>query len=236
MAEVDISAVAGIIGHPSRARVLDVLLTGRAFAAGELARLVGGGRSTISEHLALLVGAGLVEVVRQGRHRYYRLAGPDVARALEALAVIAPPAPATSLRRSSHAAALGVARTCYDHLAGVAGVRLHDALVARAWVVPTVGGYELTDPGARSLADLGLDVELVRSSRRASARACLDWTERTEHLAGALGAELLRVCLADGWVVRRSHGSRALRVTDRGSAALTSLEDPAARAPRSPVP
>ncbi|WP_243060873.1 helix-turn-helix transcriptional regulator [Nocardioides sp. SR21] len=220
MHDTDLAAAGALIGDPSRARMLDALMGGRALAAGELARVAGVGRSTASEHLARLLDGGLVEVVAQGRHRYYRIAGPDVGAALEALSHVAPPRPVASLRQSGHARALGHARTCYDHLAGVCGVALHDALLAGDWLTPA---YDVTPAGAAGLGSWGVDVEAARAQRRAFARPCLDWTERRPHLAGALAAAITGSLVERAWFVRRAADSRALRLTDAGRAGLEAL-------------
>jgi DNA-binding transcriptional ArsR family regulator len=223
MNDVDLAAVGRLLGDGSRAAMLDALMTGRALAAGELARVAGIGRPAASEHLARLADGGLVEVVAQGRHRYYRLAGPEVAGALEALSHIAPPKPVRSLRQSAHARSLAFARTCYDHLAGTCGVALHDAVFDRGWLVAERDTYRVTEAGERGFGELGVDLADLRSGRRPLARPCLDWTERRAHLAGSLAAAVTDVALARGWLVRRSRESRGLRLTDPGAKALRGL-------------
>jgi DNA-binding transcriptional ArsR family regulator len=220
MHDTDIAAVGALIGDPSRAQMLEALMGGRALAAGELARAAGIGASTASEHLARLRDGGLVEVVAQGRHRYYRIAGPEVGAALEALSHVAPPRPVSTLRQAGHARALGFARTCYDHLAGVCGVALHDALLGRDWLTPA---YDVTPPGELALAGWGVDVAAARARRRSFARPCLDWTERRPHLAGALAAGITDGLIDRGWFARRASDSRALRLTDAGRAGLEEL-------------
>ncbi|HEU4540133.1 MAG TPA: helix-turn-helix domain-containing protein [Jiangellaceae bacterium] len=218
--DVDVSVPARLIGEPGRAAMLSALLSGEALAAGELARAARVSPATASEHLARLRAGGLVEVVPAGRHRYYRLASPDVAQVLEALAAVSPSRPVRSLRQSNTDAAMAFARTCYDHLAGRVGVAIHDALVAAGYLVVGGDGYALTDPGLESLATLGVDVVGARGGRRIFAMPCLDFTERRPHLAGALGAAFCRQAFELGWVVRRRQGQRALRLTDAGRAAL----------------
>jgi DNA-binding transcriptional ArsR family regulator len=223
--DVDLAAVGALLGDQSRVAMLDALMTGRALTAGELARAAGVSPATASEHLAKLRGGGLVEVVSQGRHRYHRLAGPDVGAALEALSLVAPRRPVRSLRQSARARSLATARTCYDHLAGSTAVALHDALVERDWLRPTPGGYHLTEPGESVLDDWGVDVAAARAERRTFARSCLDWTERRPHLAGALAAAVA-VALVDGpepWFVRRADDHRGLRVNDEGERRLADL-------------
>jgi DNA-binding transcriptional ArsR family regulator len=225
MHEVDLAAGGALIGNPSRTAMLDALLGGRAMTATELARIAGVSPATASEHLARLGAGGMVEVVAQGRHRYHRIASPDVAAALEALAHVAPPKPARTLRQSRRARSLAEARTCYDHLAGRCGVAVHDGLVAREWLVAEPGGYALTATGRDGLLAWGVDVADAEAAKRAYARPCLDWTERREHLAGALAAAIT-TALVDGpepWFVRRADDHRGLRPTEVGRARLADL-------------
>jgi DNA-binding transcriptional ArsR family regulator len=225
MYDVDLAAVGALLGNPSRAAMLDALLTGRALTATELARAADVSAATASEHLAKLREGGLVEVVTQGRHRYHRLASPEVGAALESLSHIAPAKPVTTLRQSSRARSLAEARTCYDHIAGRCGVALHDGLVARHWLRPVGGGYALTDSGVEGLLGWGVDVTNARASRRRFAQTCLDWTERREHLNGALAAAIA-AALIDGpepWFVRRADDHRGLRPTDLGRSRMGEL-------------
>jgi hypothetical protein len=188
-----------------------------------LSRVAQVSAATASEHLSRLREGGLVEMVAAGRHRYYRLANADVARALEVLAVISPRTPIRSLRQSRSAAALAVARTCYDHLAGQVGVALHDALVSKGSLVPDGERYLLTEAGAALLDEIGVarDGPGRPGSRRPFARPCLDFTERRPHLAGALAAALCERLLADDWLIRRATGQRPLQVTPRGRERLS---------------
>jgi DNA-binding transcriptional ArsR family regulator len=214
--DADVAAVAGLLADPARARMLDTLLSGHALPAGELARHAGVTPQTASAHLRRLLQGGLLAVEAQGRHRYYRLAGPAVAEAVEALALIAPPLPVRSLRQSQRAEALRFARTCYDHLAGVVGVAVADALLRAGALRPAAGrDYQVTPQGERLLGGLGVDVAELRRRRRAFARGCLDWTERTPHLSGALGAALLERLLGLGWLAR-GRVPRGLVLTDAG--------------------
>ncbi len=213
---MNLAAAARLIAEPARAAMLDALMSGEALAAGELARVASVSAATASEHLARLREGGLVEVARTGRHRYYRLASPDVAHALEALAAISPARPVRSLRQSRSDAAMVFARTCYDHLAGRVGVAILDAFVADGVLVAGGDGYALTAAGQTRLTAFGVDVAAARASRRAFARACLDFTERRPHLAGALGSALCGRMIGLNWFVRRGQGQRSLRLTDVG--------------------
>ncbi|HZC27327.1 MAG TPA: helix-turn-helix transcriptional regulator [Actinopolymorphaceae bacterium] len=221
----DFASVAQLLASAARSTVVDALMEGRPLPAGELAQLAGVRPSTISEHLAALVGGGLVAVDAVGRHRYYRLASPSVAEALESLARICPPTRVKSLRQSRDARRLRLARTCYDHLAGRLGVALLDAMLAGGWLVPDYGaegpGFTVSRAGTERLAGLDVDVEGCRRRRRRFARPCLDWTERRPHLAGAIGAAVAASLSDRGWV-RRTGAGRGLRITPAGHAGLTS--------------
>jgi DNA-binding transcriptional ArsR family regulator len=214
--DADLAAVAALIADPSRAAMLDALTGGEPLTAGALARRAGVAPSTATEHLARLEQGGLVLSERRGRARHVRLAGPQVARALEALAAIAPLKRPAGLRAWQHGEALRAARSCYDHLAGVAGVALADALVARGALEPGDSAFAITPSGERELRAFGVDVDAVRGARRATARACLDWSERRPHVAGALGAALLEELLGRHWLRRRPDG-RALTLTPAGA-------------------
>ena len=215
----DFAAVGRLLSSPARAAILDVLLDGGVASATELAAVASVKPSTASGHLAALLDAGLVTMVVRGRNHYYRLAGSDVAAALEALSRLCPATPVRSLRESRNMEALRTARTCYDHLAGQLGVELLSALLRRGWLTPRGDNYSLRALGERSLIGLGVDVAGARRQRRNFARACLDWTEQRPHLAGALGAAINETFLRDGWARRRRTG-RGLVVTPIGAAQL----------------
>ena len=213
-----LAEVAAVLADPSRATMCLALLDGRAWTVGELGAAAGIAPSTASEHVAVLVEAGFVASVRQGRHRYVRIEDPRVAELVERLAEHAETRPPTGLRASLRARRLATARTCYDHLAGALGVALRDGMIATG-AVDTSSGLALTEHGARTLAELGVDT--APAGRRPLLRDCLDWTERREHLGGALPAALLRHALSAGWL-RDSH-HRALAITDRAAAPLARL-------------
>jgi len=214
--------VAALLGDPTRATMLDVLMDGEARPAGELARRAGVAPSTASEHLARLVEGRLLVVEPRGRERRYRLASAEVAEVLEALSRLGSEEPVTSLRAATRSEALRAARTCYDHLAGRLGVAVTDALVAQDVLRRLDGSFELTDGGEAFLAGLGVDVAGARARKRVFARACLDWSEKRPHLAGALGAAFAEAVLEHGWVRRRPN-DRALRVTPAGDTWLRSI-------------
>lgn len=230
--DADLAAVGALVGDPGRCRILLALDDGRALPASRLAAEAGVSAATASSHLGKLTAAGLLAVEPRGRHRYYRLAGPEVAELLEALQRLAPVAPVRSLRQGTRAAALREARTCYDHVAGRLGVALMAALVGRGHLTGGDGSYDpaLTDGragyghevdyrlspgGADFLAGFGVRVP----PRRRLVRYCVDWSEQRHHLAGGLGRGLLDRLHELDWI-RRTDATRALRVTDRGRAGL----------------
>lgn len=221
LADAGIASVAALLAEPARAAILVALSDGRALPAGELARASRVAPPTASAHLARLVDAGVLAVEREGRHRYYRLTDPEtVVTALEALAlVVPPPQPVDGVRGAFAASAVRRARTCYNHLAGVLGVRIATALVEREWLVLSDRLYEVTPAGESGLEALGVRVAAARRTRRVFARACLDWSERRYHLAGALGAALTARLFELGWI-ERMPASRAVRVSNAGRRAL----------------
>jgi DNA-binding transcriptional ArsR family regulator len=215
----NIAEIASLVGDPARANMLDALMDGRALTAGELAYAAHVTAPTASGHLAKLTEAGLLGVAKQGRHRYFRLASPRVAEMLESIMAVAALQGAPRYRpRSIKDDALRLARTCYDHLAGVLGVGLADTLVARAQIVLTEDGGTVTEAGIAFLSGFGID-ETHDHKRRVFCRPCLDFTERRPHLAGRLGAALARRCFEQGWI-ERIRDTRAVRVTAVGRAGL----------------
>lgn len=206
--------MAVLVADATRSTILWSLSDGRALPACELALRAGVKAPTISYHLEKLIDGGLVTSEKHGRHRYYRLANPAVVGLLESLAVLAPAAAARTWREGKIAKEVRFARTCYDHLAGRLGGVLTDALVHRNLLVSREQEYELTGEGDHFLTRLGVDVAGARQARRVFARACLDWSERRHHLAGALGAAFLDRLFEVGWIERTE--TRAVRVTDRG--------------------
>ncbi len=209
-----IAEVASLIGDAGRANMLAALMGGQALTAGELARHAGVTAQTTSGHLAKLAGAGLLAVERQGRHRYYRLASAEVAQAIHALMAVAAGGPRRHHPIGPRDAALRLARTCYDHMAGRLALAVADSLVRAGHVILSDGAGIVTEEGRRFFGGFGIDLEAL-PSRRPLCRTCLDWSERRPHIAGQLGAALLERVLHRGWVAR-SPESRALRLTRAG--------------------
>jgi DNA-binding transcriptional ArsR family regulator len=237
--DVDLASTAALIADPGRAKVLRALADGRELAASVLADEAGVAASTASVHLGKLVDGGLVTAERRGRHRYYRLARPEVARAMEALAEIAPAAPIRSLREGTKAQAVRAARTCYDHLAGRLGVAIMSSLIADGALTGGDGhherdraredrpssigrdlDYRLTDDGADRFTGIGVDVERALAGPRTPIRYCVDWSEQDHHLSGALGAALAARLFELRWVERLPR-TRAVLVSDEGRRGLS---------------
>ena len=210
--EPDISSLAALISEPARGRILMALLDGRGLPATELAQRAGITCQTASSHLAKLAEGRLLQVVRQGRHRYYRIANARVAELLESMARFAP---IKETYRSQPKSPIQIARTCYNHLAGTLGVRITDAIVGRGLLRVVGRDYQLTKKGAQWFSELGIDTGALRKSGRVFARQSLDWSERRNHLAGALGSALADHVFESGWI-EHVRESRAVRITELG--------------------
>lgn len=207
-----IAEVASLIGDVARANILSALMDGRALTAGELTWHAGVSASTTSGHLSKLAQAELIALEMQGRHRYYRLASPQIAHAIETLMAVAATGPKRHRPVGPKDDALRAARACYDHMAGRLGVALADSLCQHGHIILTDGSGLVTDKGRRLFSDFGIEIEAGPRRNRPLCRTCLDWSERRPHLAGQLGASLLDRSLGLGWVTRVPN-SRVLKIT-----------------------
>ncbi|AMY03187.1 winged helix-turn-helix domain-containing protein [Mesorhizobium ciceri] len=203
----DIAGIASLVGDPARANMLNALMGGTALTASELALEAGVSLPTASSHLGKLMEGGLLTVASQGRHRYYGLAGPQVAGMIEAITGVAEAVGPKRVRPGPRDAAMRVARVCYDHLAGEQAVAMLDRLVAKNVLVRDEQEIRLGPSAASHFAAIGIDV--YTKPRRPVCRACLDWSVRRSHLAGTLGAAILDKILAEKWA-RREKDSRAV--------------------------
>jgi DNA-binding transcriptional ArsR family regulator len=221
----DIAMVASLVGDPARSNMLTALMTGRALTASELAHQAGITPQTASSHLAKLEAGGLIEPEKQGRHRYYRLTGPDVAGVLEGLAGLAARAGHMRVRTGPKDPALRRARICYDHLAGDLGVQMLDSMKKQRLVRESKQAIELTAAGQRFMADtLQISAEALAHPRRPVCKACLDWSERRHHLAGTLGAAMMTRFTELKWAARDSApGSRVVNFSRAGEKRFTEL-------------
>ncbi|GGF69649.1 putative HTH-type transcriptional regulator YdfF [Paenibacillus albidus] len=221
-AQTAVAKVASLVSEPSRASMLTALMDGRHHPAGDLAYMAGVKPQTASFHLQKMAEAGVVSMHKQGRHRYYSIASPEIAQVLELLLTISPPMEIKSFRQSVQDQAMRSARTCYDHLAGAFGVQLTAALLQQGWIAENDSTYTVTEQGTGALEDFGIDLSQARRKRRAFAPRCLDWSERRYHLAGALGAAVLDNLLERGWVTRQPQ-TRAVKVTPAGVTGLAAV-------------
>jgi DNA-binding transcriptional ArsR family regulator len=210
--ETDISSLAALISEPTRGRILVALLDGRSLPATELAQRAGITCQTASSHLAKLTEGRLLQVVPQGRHRYYRIANARVADLLESMARFAP---REESDRTGPKSPIQIARTCYNHLAGSLGVSITEAIVGRGYLREVGRDYQISKKGVKWFSELGIDIGALRKSGRVFARQCLDWSERRNHLAGALGSALAEHLLERGWI-DRIRESRAVRISELG--------------------
>ena len=209
-----IAEIAALVGEPARATMVSALLDGRALTASELAFAARITPQTASTHLAKLTEAGLLSVIRDGRHRYFRLASPKVVVMLDGIVTVALENRPRYRPLSRQARELSAARICYDHLAGRLSVHLTDFFTANEYIVLGDEAAEITPAGTRFLTDFGVDLSAL-TTRRHFCRLCLDWTERRPHIAGAVGAALTKRYFDLGWTERMKH-SRAVIVTAMG--------------------
>jgi DNA-binding transcriptional ArsR family regulator len=215
---ITLAEIAALMGDVARANILSSLMDGRALTASELAWHGGVSAQTTSGHLAKLSEANLIAMTKQGRHRYYRLASPEVAQAIEAMMALASFGPKRHRPVGPKDEALRKARTCYDHLAGRLGIAIADALTSRDHLILSESAGVLTSSGQRFLCDFGIALE-PEESKRAVCKTCLDWSERRPHLAGRLGGALCTRMFDLAWV-ERIKDSRALVITEAGRSGL----------------
>jgi len=221
MMENSFSKVASLIGDPVRSKIMWALIDGKAYTATELAMYAETTAPNISMHLNKLVNADLLAVEKQGRHCYYTYSRHEIAYAIEALANLIPPIDNT-IATGPAEQPVRFCRTCYNHLAGKVGVMLADSLLAQGLVIKTETDFEVTARGEVFFKALAIDVDNLRGQKRSFAKACLDWSERRHHIAGALGTALLQQMLTNGWI-RRTENSRAIVITGKGRQALYDL-------------
>jgi DNA-binding transcriptional ArsR family regulator len=221
--EPDIPRIAGLLADPARATILRTLIDGTTRPAGELAYAANISAQSASAHLAKLVDGGLLAAEAQGRHRYFRLASAEVAEAIESLdslsVALRPRTPRSPLPSKSVPIQFLHARTCYDHLAGEAAVQVCVAMLKARWLTTKGRDFQVTALGEKKLAALDVDLAAARGSRRVFARACVDLTQRRPHVGGALGAALLDLYVARGWILR-TRRSRVVNITPKGQVAF----------------
>jgi len=221
--------IAALVGDPARANMLTALLSGRALTATELAQEAGVTPQTASSHLSKLETGGLIEPEKQGRHRYYRLTDPDVADVLEGLAGLAARTGHMRVRTGPKDPALRRARICYDHLAGDLGVQMLDSMTRQKLLRHRKQEIAVTAEGERFLEKhLQISPDMLAHPRRPVCKACLDWSERRHHLAGTLGAALMKRFNELKWAERdATPGSRVVNFSRSGEKHFAALFAPA---------
>ncbi|WP_085905784.1 ArsR/SmtB family transcription factor [Kiloniella majae] len=214
-AEPSMASIGALIGSPARSAMLALLFDGRALTATELSQAAGVSAATASEHLGKLVSGSLLICEKHGRHRYYKLAGDEVAEALEPLIHLVRHKPAPIRQVSPEQKQIRCARLCYDHMAGELGVSITTGMVEQGYLVVKARHYDVSETGEQFFAELGIDLDLLRKARRQFAPQCLDWSERKPHVAGALGAAITNLAFSLKWIERTKH-RRIIKLTDLG--------------------
>ncbi|GAF65158.1 putative transcriptional regulator [Bacillus sp. TS-2] len=212
----DISSAAKLIADPSRAVILQSLMSVDGLPASELAHKAGISVQTASSHLSKLIEGNLLTVERHGRHKYYRLANSKVAEIIESLSIIAPEPKVHSFNSYNTVHKLKKARSCYDHLAGLLGVSITEAFINNRYLEdhPNEKEYKVTEAGVLFFNGWGIDVEHLRTLNRYFAKKCLDWSERKYHLAGSLGNEVMKYMIKALWIEKKSN--REISITELG--------------------
>ncbi|MCB9994660.1 MAG: winged helix-turn-helix transcriptional regulator [Hyphomicrobiaceae bacterium] len=215
----DIARIASLIGDPARANILTALMAGKALTASELASEAGVTAQTASTHLSRLVSGGLLILRRQGRHKYFALASDEVAKVLEGLMGLAAHGGHLRTRTGPKDRAMKKARVCYNHLAGEMGTRLFDRFVGLGYLDRSGNSLRLSPLGKSVMVDFGIDVDGLAGARAPLCRECLDWSERTSHLAGSLGRSLFSRMVDLGWA-KRDPAGRAVIFSAKGEQAF----------------
>ena len=213
--------IAALLGEPARAKMLWNLLDGRAYTATELSLSAGISTTAGSNHLTKLLSANLLKVEKQGRHRYYSFSGADIAYVVESMAGVGTKG-GSMAQQQVQRTGIKYCRTCYDHLAGYAGVVLVDAFESKGILLRSGNEYKVTGKGWKWFSSLHISEDQFTRVRRPLTRQCVDWSERRPHLAGQLGAVLLQKMLERKWF-RAVRGSRELIVTPAGGTNLYDL-------------
>lgn len=223
----DVANIGRLIGEPARTNMLLTLMHGQALTSKELARCANVTPQTASGHLAKLVEAGLLSVQKQGRHRYHKIASPEIAKLIETVCGIASAQSLESPRvvTGPRDPAMRMARTCYDHFAGRLGVAITDSLIEKRYLLFNEEAGVISKKGILHLASCGIDVSAANQkpgSKRPVCRPCLDWSERRPHVAGIVGAAICSYFFKHK-LIKRIDESRALKLTRKGELALSEM-------------
>ncbi len=219
----DIFEAIDLLAEKSRAKILVALSDGKSLPAGHLARIAGIALPTASLHLRRLTERGWIVVEKVGRHRYFRLApNEELQNAMEALSALTPKPKITSLKDSILIPSLRTGRTCYNHLAGILGVSVTDALIHKHVVIDDGITFSITHEGELWFSVFGIRLDEIRKKRRKFAPICVDWTERRHHIGGALGSAICQRFFELAWI-EKAADSRAVKITHAGVEGLQSI-------------
>lgn len=217
--KTQISHIKKLIDDPIQICILRLLLDSRSYTAIELANATDSSAQNISTHLNKLVDTDLLAVEKQGRRRYYRLSGKEVADAIETLAHLAPNKKPNKVKNKDNNSDVRYCRTCYDHLAGKVGVLIEENLTSQGFIELKNKTYLITKDGNKFFSDFGLDLTELQKQKRNFAKSCLDWSERKHHIAGSLGNALFEKMLELDWI-RKTKNSLAIFITSLGTRGL----------------
>ena len=216
------AGITSLIGEPARAIMLWSLADGKAYTASELATAADISPQSASNHLNKLVEADFLKVEKQGKHRYYAIAKPEVAHAIESIANLIPGKKTLREEKNYVNGEIRFCRTCYDHLAGKVAVDLARSLLQQKILTVKGEEFSITPKGKKWFAEIGIDVNNLEKTKRYLAKPCLDWTERKYHLAGSLGAAFLLQMLKMNWIKPKAT-SRILFLTEKGENELRKI-------------
>ncbi len=218
----NIAMLGALIGDPARANMLSALMSGKALTASELASEAGVTLQTASSHLSKLEAAELLIRRKQGRHRYFSLAGDEIGHVLEVMMGFAAKHGHMRTRTGPKDPALRKARVCYNHLAGELGVTMFDYLSSQNYLSSVGEEVGLTPAGESFISSIGINLIQMQNSRRPLCKSCLDWSARRSHLAGSLGTALLSHFLEKQWA-KRLDNSRIIEFSKHGEQQFRNL-------------
>lgn len=213
--EPNIAKVAGIIGDPRRAKMLLALMGGKALTAGELAFEADITAQTASSHLQKLVEQQFILVEKQGRHKYFQLAGTDVAELIESFLTLTAKLEKSGVATGPKDPEMRKSRICYDHLAGETAVLMFDSFIERGLIDCEQHNLLLNDKGKQFFERKGANICELIEKPRPLCKSCLDWSERRHHLAGSLGKWLLNDMLSKNWA-QKDMDTRVVRFSENG--------------------
>ena len=188
-----------------RIRIIEYLSKGPA-SVNQIVAGLNYAQPRVSSGLSVLQTSGIVDSIKVGREKFYRLSPEyleDVVGWLDSILNSKETAADKSVRVLTRAMAeVHYARTCYDHLAGIMGVDFLQRCMLEGWLIQSTEDNEilLTEKGRTELLSRNVDIPIRKNSRRKFAYGCMDWTVKSYHLGGALGASIFRTLVKSGYV------------------------------------